>query len=296
MTTQANDVAEQVFAKIDAWWAEWLEAVDSIDDAEKVTPGVCEDWSVKDLMAHTAFWDLHAAEVAEALAEGRERPGADGLTGDEINAEVAARDAGMTLVEARAAMDVAHADMLVRLNALHSLEPELVAEDTYGHYPGHVDQVLVWRSQTADDRDAGLTANQVIDRINASWAVWLAVIDGIDPEAIDEAGVCGSWSAKDLIGHVAVWDQEAADTARRETAGEAHPLFDWRRVNEEEAERRRSSSLEELTARMHAVHADLMATLASSPALEASWVADNTYEHYPQHIAQVRAWRRWRGV
>jgi len=296
MTTQANTELDQIFAKIDAWWAEWLEALDSIDDADKLTPGACEEWSVKDLMSHTAFWDTHAAEVAEALAAGGEPGGDDGPTGDELNADIAARDAGLTLAEARDAMDTAHADMLARLSLLDSLEPELVAEDTYGHYPGHVDQVLEWQCQTAETRDAGLSPNEVIDRVNASWAVWLDVIDGIDPGAIDEAGVCGSWSAKDLIGHIAVWDREAADTARRETAGEAHPLFDWRRVNEEEAERRRSSSLDELTARMHAVHADLMAMLAASPGLEASWVADNTYGHYPQHIAQIRAWRRWRGV
>ena len=293
MTTQVPEAAKQIFAKIDAWWAEWLAALDSIDDAEKLTPGVCDDWSVKDLMAHTAVWDLHAVEVAEALGAGRERPDDYFQT---INDETSARDSGMTLEEARAAMDRAHAEMLTRLGSLPAIEPEWVAEDTYGHYPDHVDQVLAWRSQTAESRDADLSASEVIDRINASWAIWLEVIDGIDPDAIDETGVCGSWSTKDLIGHIAVWDREAADTARRETAGEAHPLFDWRRVNEEEAERRRSSSIEELTAQMHAVHADLMATLAASPALEASWVADNTYEHYPQHIAQVRAWRRWRGV
>jgi mycothiol maleylpyruvate isomerase-like protein len=296
MTTHVNTEAEQIFAKIDAWWSEWIDALDSIDDAEKLTPGVCDDWSVKDLMAHMAVWDIHAAEVAEALAAGRERPDIDGLTGDEFNAEMSARDAGMTLQEARSAMDAAHADMLARLRAVDSLAPELVAEDTYGHYPDHVDQVLFWRNQTADVRDAGLSASEVIDRINATWATWLEVIEGIDPAAIDEAGVCGSWSTKDLIGHVAVWDREAAETARRESMGEAHPLFDWRRVNENEAERRRNSSLETLTGQMHAVHADLMTTLADSPALEASWVADNTYEHYPQHIAQIRAWRRWRSV
>ena len=293
MTTQVNEISKQIFAKIDAWWAEWLEAIDSIDDTEKLTPGVCDDWSVKDLMAHMAVWDIHAAEVAESLAEGLEPPDEDFQT---VNNETSARDAGRTLDDVRSAMDAAHADMLARLELLEAIEPELVAEDTYGHYPDHIDQVLVWRSQTADVRDAGLTQSEVIDRINASWAVWLEVIDGIDPDAIDEAGVCGSWSTKDLIGHVAVWDRVGADDARREAVGEPHPLFDWRQVNTEEAERRRNSSLEQLITQMHAAHADLMATLAALPSLEAGWIADNTYEHYPQHIAQVRAWRRWRGV
>src|SRR5690242_7674675 len=102
MTTHAHTEAERIFAKIDAWWSEWIDAIDSIDDAEKLAPGVCDDWSVKDLMAHVAVWDTHAAEVAEALAAGRERPDSDGLTGEEFNAEMSARDAGLTLEEARA--------------------------------------------------------------------------------------------------------------------------------------------------------------------------------------------------
>ena len=65
---------ETVFARIDAWWSEWLAALDAVSDADTLTPGVCDEWSVKDLMAHTAVWDLHAAGTAELLAAGQERP------------------------------------------------------------------------------------------------------------------------------------------------------------------------------------------------------------------------------
>jgi hypothetical protein len=291
--TTPNATVEQIFAKIDAWWSEWLRALEAVDDAEKLTPGVCEAWSVKDMMTHLAVWDLHAAEIAEQQARGQDGPEDDVQT---INNETSARDAGMTLEQARTRMDDAHAEMLSRLRALDALEPEWVADDTYGHYPEHVDQIYDWLGQTADVRDADFSPDDVIDRVNTAWSDWLKITNGIATDVIDEAGVCGSWSVKDLLGHVAVWDREATAFVRREVAGQEHRLFDWRKVNDDEAERRRQLTLADLVKEMHATHADLVAALGAAPNLEAGWVASDTYLHYPQHSAQVRAWRAWRGV
>ena len=291
MTEQG--VANLVFARIDAWWSEWLAALDAIADADKLTPGVCDEWSVKDLMAHTAVWDLHAAVTAERLAAGQER--ADDSF-QAINDETSARDANLTLAEAHARMEDAHAGMLARLRKLGHLEPEWVAEDTFGHYPDHVDQLLAWSAEQLEIADAGLSPAEVIARVNDGWARWLEAIDGIDPDLIDEAGVCGSWSTKDLIGHIEVWDREAAACVRRETLGQTHPVFDWQRVNEAEAERLRTTQVSALIEQMQATHANLLIALGDAPNLEAGWIVADTYGHYPQHIAQIRAWRTWKGI
>src|SRR3954453_10341858 len=111
MTATPKATVEQIFARIDAWWSEWLRALEAVDDPEKLAPGVCEAWSVKDMMTHLAVWDLHAAEVAERHAQGQERPKDDVQT---INSETSARDAGMTLEQARARMDDTHAEMISR--------------------------------------------------------------------------------------------------------------------------------------------------------------------------------------
>lgn len=284
---------DRVFARIDAWWNEWLAALDLVPDTDKLTAGVCDEWSVKDLMAHTAVWDLHAADTAERLAAGLERSG-DSFQA--INDETSARDAGLTLEEARSRMGEAHEQMVVRLHALNYLEPEWVAEDTFGHYPDHVDQLLAWHGEQLETIDANLSPREVIARVKDGWDRWLETIAGIDPAVIDEAGVCGSWSTKDLIGHIATWDREAAACARRETLGQTHPLFDWQRVNEEEAERRRTTEIAALIDQMLATHADLLDVLNDAPNLEAGWIASDTYGHYPQHIAQIRALRTWKGI
>ena len=52
-------------------------------------------------------------------------------------------------------------------------------------------------------------------RVDASWDGWLAALDGVPAERLIEPGVCGDWSVKDLIGHVAYWDDDAlADVER----------------------------------------------------------------------------------
>jgi hypothetical protein len=121
------------------------------------------------------------------------------------------------------------------------------------------------------------------------------VLEGIPEPLLGERGVCGTWSVKDLLGHIATWDRVSLDYARRRQRGEAtDPDIDWQTINDESAKQNKDRTATDLRAEMEETHQALLDAIPELTDLEAGWIADGTYEHYPQHVAQVRAWKRWR--
>jgi hypothetical protein len=290
--TSSEDRSDLAFARIEAWWDEWIAALNSLSENELDIPGVCGKWSARDLMAHVDGWDRHGLLVAKRSAAGLPLDDPE-LRG--TNRRSRERYDGLSVPESKALMEQTHAEMVQGLRVLGEIEPKWIAEDTYRHYPDHVGHVLDWRSQRADERDAGLTIEQIVAEIDRAWAVWRSTLDDIPESLRDERGVCGSWSVKDLLGHIATWDQRSLGYAlRRQQGNVIDSGVDWQTINDESFARNRDRSFVDLYAEMVETHQALMAALPGIANLEAGWIADGTYEHYPQHVAQVRAWKRWR--
>ena len=139
-------------------------------------------------------------------------------------------------------------------------------------------------------------------RIEASWGAWLTALEGIPEERLSEVGVVGTWSVKDLLGHVAVWDDHAVMACQRLLAGKPRRAVDWRAMNEREHTVRADRSAVEQLAEMEASHARLVAFVAAlSPAdLRTVGVRPrlrlDTYAHYDEHAAHFRAWRKRAGL
>ncbi|HWQ11427.1 MAG TPA: DinB family protein [Roseiflexaceae bacterium] len=93
-----------------------------------------------------------------------------------------------------------------------------------------------------------------LEVLEASWRQLDEAIEGLDDAAMTEPGVTGAWSVKDLLGHVAAWEQLALRHIEDWRAGAA-PQGVWGPAvdsfNAAESERRREAPLaavrEELT-------------------------------------------------
>lgn len=79
-----------------------------------------------------------------------------------------------------------------------------------------------------------MTAADATALIDASWREWISAIESIPEARWSESGVCGEWAIKDLLGHVAVWDQVMIKylgiCARGEDPGDS---IDWQAINDE---------------------------------------------------------------
>jgi len=124
-------------------------------------PGVVEEWSVKDLLGHIAFWANRASNTLTEVAANRgdQVPGTESQAEtDEWNAREAAARKDKTLPELR--QEFLHAHEAARV-ALEQFPEEKLDEsfkertvvfsfggDTFAHYQEHASQIRSWLRET----------------------------------------------------------------------------------------------------------------------------------------------------
>lgn len=140
----------------------------------------------------------------------------------------------------------------------------------------------------------------LIARIDKAWHELLAALDGIPDERMSEPGAVGDWSLQDLFGHIAFWDEQAIPELERALGGLPQEELDWQAMNDADFARRRARSLPEQRADMFQAHAALVERLEGVAGIEAAPIDDAikgaTYEHYEEHIPDVRTWRARSGL
>lgn len=145
------------------------------------------------------------------------------------------------------------------------------------------------------------TPRELHDHTEQRWQAWVEAVDGIPDERLVEP-ISGHWTGKDLLGHVAFWEEWVIGECQRILAGDANTEEDLDPLNQAQVEESRDASVADQKRYRDEAHARLMAFLGTIPddtpvfpalvnALE--W---ETYAHYDAHAAEVRAWRETAGV
>jgi uncharacterized protein (TIGR03083 family) len=145
-----------------------LGTLDGLPTADWTTPGVCGAWSVKDIVAHLASYELVLGEVLTELGEGgTPTPLLDRFrdpASDFNDAEVAARS-GSALAEALAEYTAAHDRAMTLLDQIppetrsrpgtlpwygaeYALD-DFIVYAYYGHKREHCAQITVFRDRLA---------------------------------------------------------------------------------------------------------------------------------------------------
>lgn len=156
-----------------------------------------------------------------------------------------------------------------------------------------------------------MTADEIVRRIESSWAELDGLVAAMDPDSLAAPGPEG-WAVKDHLVHVGAWEHwllalfERRDKLAAMGAGGANKQVDD--VNAVVFEKHRHDSVAQALAYFHSAHEQLMAVLrkqstedfqrpystffdsgrepAQQPVIEA--VAGNTYDHYPEHVQWIK--------
>ena len=126
---------------------------------------------------------------------------------------------------------------------------------------------------------------------------------GLSDGAINEPGPVGHWSVRDLLGHIATWEEEALKALPVILEGRPLPRYASTggidAFNAREQDRKRGSTLDELNRDLAATRLRLIAYLANVPetayAQEGRFLKrlrQDTYRHYHEHADQVSQWRK----
>jgi hypothetical protein len=134
----------------------------------------------------------------------------------------------------------------------------------------------------------------LLEREDEAWLAFAAALDAFPADRRGVEGVVPGWSAHDVVWHCAYWAAYAGDMI--EVIGRGQPVPDQREDDDAwEAEilaTGRGMSWDEVVARAEQGHDRARAALSAieDPPDEAvQWFTDDTFGHYDEHAAEIRA-------
>ncbi len=168
----------------------------------------------------------------------------------------------------------------------------------------------VWHGQDMGGEEMGITTDgsvppqspaELIDRIERSWQAWVNAVDGIPDDRLTEP-IVGHWSTKDLLGHVAFWEDWVIGDCQRIVAGKPETGENMDPINQGQVADAKDASVSAQKRYRQAAHANLMAYLGTIEAAEPTFpelvkaLEGETWGHYDEHAAEVLAWRAAEGI
>jgi hypothetical protein len=160
-----------------------------------------------------------------------------------------------------------------------------------------------------------MTRDEILNQIRSAHADLVAALEGVPDDVMITRPVVEWWTLKDVMGHVAMWRRVAiqfVDEYRRDGVPVPLGLNDDAAIdayNKRGAALRRDYALARVRAEFDASYRDLIAAVEKlrdadlSQPLPAPWnagttlehlIAVNSYEHEPEHVAQITRWRQAR--
>jgi hypothetical protein len=148
---------------------------------------------------------------------------------------------------------------------------------------------------------------EFLARLKRERANWNALLDQIEASRMIQPGVVGVWSIKDLIAHIAWYENQMVDIdgEQPQPGIELWDLpLDERNARIYEANQQRT--LTDIQNEAQQVYQKLLETVERLteeqlqnvkhfPWMQPDWIpwkviASNSYEHYHQHLSDVQAW------
>jgi len=149
---------QQLLKELEKAWRTFEESYAGLSDSQLMEPGVIEDWSVKDILAHVRTWEEEALKYLPLILTGGKPPRYIQYGGiDAFNAQMAEQKQGLALSDVVGQLNETHRRLL---DYLRSVPEEHFARetrfrhrlrlDTYSHYPEHAKAIRQWRERSVE--------------------------------------------------------------------------------------------------------------------------------------------------
>ncbi len=138
---------------------------------------------------------------------------------------------------------------------------------------------------------------QVLDRINIEWINLQGAIENVPNDQLEGPSVVGTWSAKDMMGHITTWEVEVLNNVERfldPKIGEMRSYPDPDGFNERTLGEKGEIPLIDIQRDLWETHSRLLKFLQDLPG--SAFTRDevnrrirlDTYEHYAEHAESFR--------
>jgi predicted RNase H-like HicB family nuclease/uncharacterized damage-inducible protein DinB len=257
-----------------------LEQLLGLDEPTLTGVPLFEDWTVKDLLAHQAAWDRWEERTMRTMVGGAV-PDFSALDDfDASNAAFVAERRDWDLEAVVADLQSARADWVTWLESLP--EEEFFRRRSYGGYDWSFDSTplqVQWQHDAAHARELAVWRElEGLGRQAGSKAVLAAAMAAARDELLTAAAlvpkdaqgswpVCGEWTVKDLLGHIADWEWFGAKGLRQMADGQApdvEPIGDLDAWNAAHVEARGGQAWDAVCEDLHAARRALREALEAT--------------------------------
>jgi hypothetical protein len=156
-----------------------------------------------------------------------------------------------------------------------------------------------------------MNKSELLNWLQKEYQQWEAFLDQIGPNRMEQPGVAGSWSMKDIIAHLTTWNRRLVAQILAAQRGEAEPPPPWPAVLQDEDEinawiyeSNRNRTLQAVLEETHQMFQQLLAVISGLPddvQIEDEWrlvyLGDQRYpageffDHFhDDHEPDMRAW------
>ena len=132
---------------------------------------------------------------------------------------------------------------------------------------------------------------------------------GLSEEEMTQVQVEGVWTIKDVLGHIASWEEICLEPLRRYADGapfKVEAIKDYLSVNEGLAARKQDTPLDAILDELDAIRQELVATASKLSAEQweqrvlfpwgdegaVAEMLDELYQHELEHVHAIQQWRR----
>ena len=152
-----SDRKTEILQRVRVTHQELEDQLAGLPPAKMTQPGVNDDWSVKDVLAHIAWWEQHLLRRLRTGQDDLYTAGVDpGGATHKANAEIFAASRERALDDIRAEFDASFQQLLAELEALPPEDAEqdeiyrAIGADTFVHYPEHTEMLRAWNAPSPD--------------------------------------------------------------------------------------------------------------------------------------------------
>ena len=147
---------QQLLQRLDSAWTAFTSSYAGLTDAQMTEPGVTDDWSVKDILAHITIWEEEALKHLPHIIAGGTPPRYSDTYGgiDAFNDMMVERRHALPLYDILRQLDDTHQKLTAYVGTMpnEQITTETRARrrlrlDTYSHYPIHTKAIREWREQ-----------------------------------------------------------------------------------------------------------------------------------------------------
>ena len=149
---------QRLLKQLEKAWTAIEESYAGLSDSQLTEPGVMDNWSVKDILAHVTTWEEEALKYLPLILTGGKPPRYSRYGGiDAFNAQMAEQKRGLALSDVQRQLDETHRRLIDYIRSIP--EEHFTREtrfrhrlrlDTYGHYPQHARAIRQWRERPVD--------------------------------------------------------------------------------------------------------------------------------------------------